>query len=122
MREAIEFYTRVLDFTLDPADSADESVVDLFNGDAVIQLTAIEGKFGVAVNVVVADVDRYFEKYVGRGLKVPNDPGSPVHNGPVDQTWGWREFYVNDPSGNTLRFREWIKVNALEPLDGESDG
>jgi hypothetical protein len=27
-----------------------------------------------------------------------------VHEGPVDQTWGTREFYVDDPDGNTLRF------------------
>jgi len=27
-----------------------------------------------------------------------------VHQGPVDQTWGAREFYADDPSGNTVRF------------------
>lgn len=26
-----------------------------------------------------------------------------AHLGPVDQSWGTREFYVTDPSGNTLR-------------------
>jgi hypothetical protein len=49
-------------------------------------------------------VDSLFRKYRERGLFVPNDPRSPVHNGPIDQSWGRREFYVNDPSGNTLRF------------------
>jgi hypothetical protein len=30
----------------------------------------------------------------------------PVHRGPVDQTWGIREFYVTDADGNMLRFGE----------------
>jgi len=29
-----------------------------------------------------------------------------VHLGPVDQTWGTREFYVTDLEGNTLRFMQ----------------
>jgi hypothetical protein len=29
-----------------------------------------------------------------------------VHAGPIDQTWGTREFYVDDPDGNTLRFTQ----------------
>jgi hypothetical protein len=33
---------------------------------------------------------------------------SPVHQGPLDQSWGIREFYVTDPNGNTLRFQELI--------------
>lgn len=27
-----------------------------------------------------------------------------LEEGPVNQTWGMREFYVRDPDGNTLRF------------------
>jgi hypothetical protein len=27
-----------------------------------------------------------------------------VHEGPIDQSWGMREFYVTDEDGNTLRF------------------
>jgi catechol 2,3-dioxygenase-like lactoylglutathione lyase family enzyme len=29
-----------------------------------------------------------------------------VHRRPVDQTWGTREFYVDDPADNTLRFTQ----------------
>jgi hypothetical protein len=29
-----------------------------------------------------------------------------VHEGPIDQTWGTREFYVEDLDGNTLRFTQ----------------
>jgi hypothetical protein len=31
----------------------------------------------------------------------------PVHLAPLDQTWGTREVYVDDPDGNTLCFRAW---------------
>lgn len=46
---------------------------------------------------------------VERGLPIPVDGASPVHQAPVDQTWGWREFYVTDPDGNTLRFGERLR-------------
>jgi hypothetical protein len=46
--------------------------------------------------------------YARRGLDISNKKESPVHQGPVAQTWGMREFYVNDPDGNTLRFRQPI--------------
>jgi hypothetical protein len=107
MREAIHFFTNVLDFELKfPNASAEDWVVDLINGEAELGLTVLEDdqKLGINVYVRVDEVDDLFRKYVSRGLMVPNNPDSPVHNGPIDQTWGTREFYVNDPSGNTLRF------------------
>ena len=111
MKEAIDFYTNVLDFQLkDPNASVEDWVVDLINGEAELGLTILEGdqKLGINVYVSVDEVDNLFRKYVSRGLVVPNNPNSPVHNGPIDQSWGKREFYVNDPSGNTLRFGKSI--------------
>lgn len=37
-----------------------------------------------------------------------SNPDAPVevHEGPLNQTWGTREFYVDDPDGNTLRFMQ----------------
>jgi len=29
-----------------------------------------------------------------------------VHEGPIDQSWGGREFYVDDPDHNKLRFTQ----------------
>jgi len=107
MQEAILFYTRILDFEIkDPHASPDDWVVDLVNGDATIQLTALEGDTlpACAVNVRVDDVDGLFDKYVERGLNASGREGSPVHQGPLNQSWGMREFYVTDPSGNTLRY------------------
>ena len=105
LKEAIAFYTNVLDFTLKYSDEANnEWAIELVNNDAEILLASRDGTPRIAIIVRVDDVDALFKKYVERGLIVPNNPDSPVHNGPIDQTWGMREFYVNDPNGNTLRF------------------
>jgi uncharacterized glyoxalase superfamily protein PhnB len=107
MKQAVDFYTRVLDFTLKyPAAQLDEIFVDLVNGDAELALTSLTGDQKAAINVYVEveDVDKLFRKYIKRGLVVPQHDQSPVHISPVDQTWGRREFYVTDADGNTLRF------------------
>ena len=104
LKEAIAFYTNVLDFTLKYPGVDNEWVIELVNDDAEILLARTDGTPRIAIYVRVDDVDAIFKKYVGRGLVVPNNPDSPVHNSPIDQTWGLREFYVNDQSGNTLRF------------------
>lgn len=109
LKESIAFYTNVLDFTLKYPEEADnEWVVDLMNGDAELMLASRDGTPRIAVVIKVNNVDALFTKYVNRGLIVPNKPNSPVHNSPIDQTWGMREFYVDDPSGNTLRFAQSI--------------
>jgi len=107
MKEAINFYTQILDFELtEPGASAEDWVVALINGEAELLLTSLEGnqKMGIAANVLVDNIDDLFTKYVKRGLNVSNKEGSPVHQGPIDQSWGNREFYVIDLDGNTLRF------------------
>lgn len=107
MKEALSFYTKILDFELkEPGASSDDWVVALINGEAELLLTSLEGdqKIGIAANVAVDNIDELFEKYVQRGLDTSNKEGSPVHQGPVNQSWGNREFYVTDADGNTLRF------------------
>ena len=54
--------------------------------------------------ITTDDVDALFARYRARGLVIPDRPESPVHQGPLDQTWGTREWYVDDPDGNTVRF------------------
>jgi hypothetical protein len=61
------------------------------------------------VNVRVDKVDELFQKYIKRGLDTSKKEESPVHQGPLNQSWGMREFYVTDPSGNTLRFGKPIE-------------
>lgn len=107
MSAALVFYTEVLDFTLkEPGASADDWVVLLENKEAELMLTILEGdqKPGIAANVFVDNVDVLFDKYISRGLDISGKENSPVHQGPVDQSWGNREFYVTDADGNTLRF------------------
>jgi uncharacterized glyoxalase superfamily protein PhnB len=107
MREALKHYTEVLDFVMtDPDDTADSLVVDLGNGGVAFQLTVIESDrlFGSVANIWTDNIDELFAKYKSRGLDTSRKSNSPVHQGPVDQTWGRREFYVTDADGNTLRF------------------
>ena len=110
LKEAIIFYTHVLDFTIKyPHEADNDWGVELINDDAEIILTSGDGTPRIPISIRVDDVDAIFKKYIGRGLIVPNNPNSPVHNGPIDQSWGTREFYVNDPGGNTLRFASPIR-------------
>ncbi len=111
MKKSLAFYTGILDFKKKyPEDSDTDWVVDLVQGDAEIQLSLHkgDGSFGCAINIRVTDIDGVFRRYLERGLNIRGHENSPVHRGPVDQTWGMREFYVTDPDGNTLRFREAI--------------
>ena len=108
LNESLSFYTKILDFELMPGESLDSPVIDLVKEGAQIQLSIMPGDsvFGTAVNVEVDDVDSLFQKFMSRGLDVSHKKESPVHQGPIDQTWGMREFYVTDHNGNTLRFRK----------------
>jgi catechol 2,3-dioxygenase-like lactoylglutathione lyase family enzyme len=110
MKSAIEFYTRVLDF--EPVDGDEDEDDPSFrvlmrNGDPLyLSSHRGDGAFGQAVAILTDDVNALFLKFRQRGLKTPGNPEAPqeVHQGPIDQTWGTREFYVDDPDGNTLRF------------------
>ena len=107
---SIAFYTNVLDFEcIDGApDDGDPSFSVLMRKGDRLFLSSHrgDGEFGQAIVVLSDDVDALFRKFRERGLKTPGNPGSPVHEGPIDQTWGTREFYVDDPDGNTLRFTQ----------------
>ena len=110
MTQSLSFYTRVLDFehvgTWPPKGSPSYSVIK--KEDIEINLSSHRGD-GVSGNVVIVEVeniDHLFENFLQRGLDTSIKKDSPVHQAPLDQTWGRREFYVTDPSGNTLRFSE----------------
>jgi catechol 2,3-dioxygenase-like lactoylglutathione lyase family enzyme len=116
MQTSLGFYTNVLDFkvTDGPADLSDPAVAVLERaGDILILSThGGDGKAGQAVVVMTEGVDALFETFIARGL-VPPDRDSPVHHGPTDQSWGTREFYVDDPDGNTLRFTQRRPAHAV---------
>ncbi len=109
MNESVTFYTKILGFRLKyPGEEETSPVVDLVDGNAEIQLSVLagDGAFGSAVNISVDNVEDVYRNLLRNGLDTSGHEDSPVHQHPVDQTWGTREFYVTDPGGNTIRFRE----------------
>ncbi len=110
LRASVAFYTRILDFELTDAvdDPADHDFITLGRGGDRLALSHDDGVFGTVVVVATPDVDAAFQVFQRRGLRTPGNPDAPtqVHEGPIDQTWGTREFYVEDPDGNTLRFTQ----------------
>ena len=105
--EALPFYRDILGFTVHETspDAASFYAVLSLNGEEFHLQQDFSGKgCGHSAIVRVDDVDGAFEALKGRGYRPPDRPESPVHCGPVDQTWGTREFYVDDPSGNTICF------------------
>src|SRR5215470_3792347 len=113
IKPSIDFYTTILDFKLADDDGDDKltdpAFVFLRRAGDLIALSSY-GDGPVARSVVMVpteDVDPAFDKFLRRGLKLPKQKG-PVHQGPTDQTWGTREFYVDDPDGNTLAFTQTI--------------
>ncbi len=106
MRRSVEFYTQVLDFRCLDDDFGDPAHCVLKRKGRELHLSshAGDGAFGQAVVVLERNVDRLFKSFVERGLRPPTGGVSPVEEGPVDQSWGTREFYVRDPDGHCLRF------------------
>jgi uncharacterized glyoxalase superfamily protein PhnB len=109
MQTAINFYTQTLDFEIAfTSGTANPSFTVLERQGAYLHLSSHsgDGLAGNAFSVVVTNIDDLFRKFTLRGLD-SSKPNSPVHNGPLDQTWGTREFYVDDPDGNTARFIQY---------------
>lgn len=110
MAEAIGFHTGVLDFQLVSAwPEGNPFYAVLTRGTDELHLSLSSGRSppGCSSAIVVCDeVDALFATFRARGLSVPTRADSPVHEGPLDQTWGTREVYVDDPSGNTLCFQQ----------------
>src|SRR3954462_13697149 len=102
MRQSLAFYTGILDFELvEGDDSLDDpcfSILTRDGGYLYLSSHTGDGVFGAVVAVMTADVDGVFRALRARGLQTPGNPDAPehVHEGPIDQTWGTREFYVED--------------------------
>src|SRR5437764_1460435 len=112
MRKSLAFYTGVLDFErADGDDDMDDPSYSLLSrgGDQlVLSSHRGDGAFGQAIVITTGDIDALFRSFRERGLRTPGNPDAPahVHEGPIDQSWGTRELYVDDPDGNTLRFTQ----------------
>ena len=118
MKASLAFYTRVLDFErVDGDDTTDDPCFSILSraGDQLfLSSHSGDGEFGQAIVVTTDAVDGVFRKFRDRGLQTPGNPAAPkqVHEGPINQTWGTREFYVDDPDGNTLRFTQFSADQA----------
>ena len=112
MRTSLVFYTGVLDFErVDGDDDLGDPSCNVLSRDGdrlFLSSHRGDGAFGQAVVVTTDDVDALVRQFRARGLRTPGNPDAPtqVHEGPIDQSWGTREFYVDDPDGNTLRFTQ----------------
>ncbi|HEY6502857.1 MAG TPA: VOC family protein [Chitinophagaceae bacterium] len=102
---SIFFYTQVLDFeVVNPEDEFPYRL--LIREGARLDISSHDGGIASCVYIEVKDVDNLFKKFLQRGLDISDKSG--VHSGPIDQTWDMREFYVEDPDQNTLRFGQMI--------------
>ncbi len=113
---SLAFYTGVMEFELRYPEyrelSLRSGVVDLVCEGAILQLSMHMGRHPTwsSLNLEMETpqlVDEMFARATARGLDQSHRSGSPVHLGPLDQTWGTREVYVDDPDGNTLCLRAW---------------
>ena len=108
MKESIAFYVDILDFKLigiwPENDGPSFCILTRENEEIHLSTHSGDGAYGNVVSILVNDIDTLITKFIGRGLDTASKKESPVHQGPVHQTWGTTEFYVDDPNGNTVRF------------------
>lgn len=110
MATSLAFYTNILGFTHTDGDASLEdpafTVIERDGDRVYLSSHGGDGEFGQALVIECDDVDAVFRDVRARGLATPGNPEAPtmVHEGPIDQTWGTREFYVDDPDGNTVRY------------------
>lgn len=102
MKLAEQFYRR-LGFEPHFAYRLDEAQTDPcyqgFHRDGVwlhVSSFSGDGVAGQAVNLIVEDVDAIHQELKAGGLARDLVP--------MDQTWGNRELYLEDPDGNSIRF------------------
>ncbi len=116
LTRSLAFYSGILDFKLRYPKHRELSmrsgVLDLVCNGAVVQLSIHMGRNPTASSCnleleTAKEVDAAFTRLTACGLDQSHRADSPVHLAPLDQTWGTREFYVNDPDGNCLCFRAW---------------
>jgi uncharacterized glyoxalase superfamily protein PhnB len=109
IHRALDFYCATLGFVQDFRYSAgpggpEYAGISMDGSQVHLSTFAGDGVIGAATYCYVDDVDALCRKLLAGGLRTPGNPQSPVEEGPVNQTWGMREFYVRDPDGNTMRF------------------
>lgn len=118
MQESLQFYTAVLDFELVVAwpTTSHPTFCVIRKDETELRLSSHAGD-DVSGNVVyfaVNNVRVLFEKFLSRGVNTMVKMESQVHESLIDQSSEWRELYVTDPSGNTLRFGQDLYEGGYE--------
>jgi catechol 2,3-dioxygenase-like lactoylglutathione lyase family enzyme len=100
---SLRFYTDLLGFTVAGGD-IDFGYVGLEKEGERMALSKHggDGPFGICIYIEVDDVNQVYQILLDKGHDVSSFTG--VHRRPIDQTWGMREFYIDDPDGNCIRF------------------
>ena len=109
IRRSAAFYTGVLDFELAHLmrpEAPFYAVLTRGDDELHICLPRRRAAGGMSAIVVCDDVDALFARFKARGLAPPLRSDFPVHRAPLDQTWGTREVYIDDPDANTLCFQQ----------------
>jgi catechol 2,3-dioxygenase-like lactoylglutathione lyase family enzyme len=100
MDRSLEFYGDLLGFVVDWSHQFEPGLprfVSISRDGITLFLTEHpETSFETLVYLFVDDVDRLAEEIQQRGGR--------LDLGPVDQSWEMREFHLDDPDGNRLRF------------------
>lgn len=103
---AITHYTEVLDFELVGVwpERADPAYGFLVRDGEELHLSshAGDGSPGQSILVLVDDVDAVFAAISAHGHDASHRTESPLHQAPVNQTWGTRDWAVDDPDGNKI--------------------
>ncbi len=114
MKEAIEFYKNSFGFKMGMAfpDANNPEYVDLSKDGMVLMLIPAENhgisheeKFGIGVYLYMqidGDIDEYYEELKKKGVEIAVDI--------KDESYGVRDFTVEDPDGYKLTFNQISKT------------
>ncbi|MEM9358866.1 MAG: VOC family protein [Pseudomonadota bacterium] len=117
MPTSFKFYTEVLGFEAIVAPDPDPTQFDsrhatlrAFGGILHLDSHSRVGPFGGKLYVRTENIDELFDKFVANGLSIEHQAPDPhLRGGPIDQTWGMREFWLTDPDGNIITFGESLR-------------
>jgi uncharacterized glyoxalase superfamily protein PhnB len=94
---SVDYYTRVLGFTLNWQDDDGNSFASVTRGRCNLFLSVgDQGHPGSWVWIATSDADALCEELAANGAKVRHPP--------TNYPWGSREVHVEDLDGNVLRF------------------
>ena len=69
-----------------------------------------DGTFGNLIYIRVNNVDQLHQQFIANGLNTPNQNETGVIKIPLmeQQTWGMKEFKLQDPDGNSITFGQQL--------------